>query len=192
MTTPLERLQSGYYNSDPVSATNPGGFDDDGHEINFPAALADIAAVTAVVAGLADAAAAQVVLANAAAASAANAPGTKSTSISSINLGTLVLGTAVNLAINEAGKAYAVGQSVVWAVTADPAKQFSGVITAFDATAKTMTVVPQYKSGTGTFAAWTVAITAPIDTTLTGRVTALETEIARLKSRLRLTKQELL
>lgn len=40
-TTPLERLQSGYYNSNPVSLANPGGMADGGHVTNFPAALAD-------------------------------------------------------------------------------------------------------------------------------------------------------
>lgn len=45
MTTPLERLQSGYYNSDPVSPTNPGGFADGGHVVNFPQALAELATV---------------------------------------------------------------------------------------------------------------------------------------------------
>lgn len=45
MTTPLERLNSGYYNSEPVSEANPGGFADGGHVVNFPAALQDIAAV---------------------------------------------------------------------------------------------------------------------------------------------------
>lgn len=45
MTTALQRLQSGYYNSDPVSEANPGGFDDGGHQVNFPRALADVGAV---------------------------------------------------------------------------------------------------------------------------------------------------
>lgn len=45
MTTPLERLQGGYYNSDPVSVANPGGFADGGHVVNFPAALSDLAVV---------------------------------------------------------------------------------------------------------------------------------------------------
>ena len=44
MTTALERLQSGYYNSAPVSGANPGGLGGDGHVVNFPAALDDIAA----------------------------------------------------------------------------------------------------------------------------------------------------
>ncbi|WP_299174419.1 hypothetical protein [uncultured Brevundimonas sp.] len=49
MTTPLERLNSGYYNSEPVSDANPGGFGDGGHVVNFPAALTDLALVAAMV-----------------------------------------------------------------------------------------------------------------------------------------------
>lgn len=37
----LARLASGYYNSDRVSAGNPGGMGDGGHVVNFPAALND-------------------------------------------------------------------------------------------------------------------------------------------------------
>ncbi len=45
MNTALERLQGGYYNSDPISEANPGGFGDGGHVVNFPAALDDLATV---------------------------------------------------------------------------------------------------------------------------------------------------
>lgn len=47
MTTARERLEGGYYNSDPVSPENPGGLSDGGHVGNFPAALADVAAAGA-------------------------------------------------------------------------------------------------------------------------------------------------
>lgn len=46
MTTALDRLTTGYYNSNPYNAaTNPGGFGNGGHVLNFPAALADVATV---------------------------------------------------------------------------------------------------------------------------------------------------
>jgi hypothetical protein len=45
----VERLADGYYNSDPVGPDNPGGFADDGHQTNFPAALADVGAVAGMV-----------------------------------------------------------------------------------------------------------------------------------------------
>ncbi|HVY33075.1 MAG TPA: hypothetical protein VG960_01520 [Caulobacteraceae bacterium] len=42
----LGRLVAGYYNSNPINAiTNPGGLGNDGHEVNFPAALVDYALV---------------------------------------------------------------------------------------------------------------------------------------------------
>lgn len=40
----VARLADGYYNSDPVGSDNPGGFAEDGHDTNFPAALADVGA----------------------------------------------------------------------------------------------------------------------------------------------------
>lgn len=40
--TPLERLSTGYFNSQPVSVANPGGLAAGGHVVNFPAALADV------------------------------------------------------------------------------------------------------------------------------------------------------
>ena len=45
MSDALDRLTNGYYNSQPVSDANPGGFGADGHFINFPLALADIGEV---------------------------------------------------------------------------------------------------------------------------------------------------
>lgn len=80
----FDRLNSGYYNSDPVSPTNPGGFGDDGHQENFPAALADIATVAAEASDSSGDAADQVVLAAAYAATALNAPGTFATSTSNV------------------------------------------------------------------------------------------------------------
>ncbi|MGJ8563832.1 MAG: hypothetical protein ACSHXY_09800 [Alphaproteobacteria bacterium] len=41
-TDALARLTTGYYNSLPVSADNPGGLAADGHVANFPAALDDV------------------------------------------------------------------------------------------------------------------------------------------------------
>lgn len=82
----FDRLNTGYYNSDPVSVANPGGFGDDGHQENFPAALADIATVAAEASGSSGDAAAQVALAMAYAATALNAPGTFATSISNVSM----------------------------------------------------------------------------------------------------------
>lgn len=51
MTTPLERLRDGYYNSGLISPSNPGGMAGDGHVLNFPLALTDIGAVAGDIAG---------------------------------------------------------------------------------------------------------------------------------------------
>ncbi|MBA4792281.1 MAG: hypothetical protein H2041_01295 [Phenylobacterium sp.] len=45
MSTALERLADGYYNSGLISPANPGGLAGNGHVTNFPAALADVGAV---------------------------------------------------------------------------------------------------------------------------------------------------
>ena len=58
MTTAFDRLNSNYYNSLPVSPTNPGGFGAGGHVVNFPAALGDLATVAAQTGASATAAAA--------------------------------------------------------------------------------------------------------------------------------------
>lgn len=51
MTTALERLADGYYNSGLISPANPGGLAGNGHVTNFPAALADVGAVASAIAG---------------------------------------------------------------------------------------------------------------------------------------------
>ena len=47
----ITRLQTGYYNSNPVSAANPGGLAADGHVVNFPAAMRDLGDVGALMQG---------------------------------------------------------------------------------------------------------------------------------------------
>ncbi len=51
MSTALERLADGYYNSGLISPANPGGLAGNGHVTNFPAALADVGAVASDIAG---------------------------------------------------------------------------------------------------------------------------------------------
>ncbi len=45
LTDAQDRLSSGYYNSLPKSAENPGGLGSNGHVVNFPALLVDVALV---------------------------------------------------------------------------------------------------------------------------------------------------
>ena len=87
--------------------------------------------------------------------SALNAPGTNATSTTS-----LAIGTGSKTLTIQTGKAYAVGQTLVIASTASPANQMVGVITAHNSATGALTVNVTQVSGSGTFAAWTVALTA--------------------------------
>lgn len=92
--------------------------------------------------------------AQAAATSAANAPGTNATSTTS---DTIALGsTSITLA--QTGKLYSVGQQIRIASTASPTNWMDGTLTAFNAATGAMTVNVTAISGSGTFAAWTVAL----------------------------------
>ena len=73
--TPLQRLSGGYYNSNPVTPANPGGFGAGGHEVNFPAALIDVATVAAAAASAAQGAADQAQTAESAAGAAGGSAG---------------------------------------------------------------------------------------------------------------------
>lgn len=108
MTTPLERLQTGYYNSNPVSVANPGGLDDDGHVANFPAALSDAAAVAVLAAGSASEAGGYKDEAAASAQDALNAVVANGTSNSTIVYG----GGSKAVTLIETGLPFAKGQDV--------------------------------------------------------------------------------
>jgi hypothetical protein len=123
------------------------------------------------------------------AASAVNAPGTSATSTTSDTIATGV----TSFVLAQVGKAFAIGQWVIMANTAAPGNYMIGQITAFVPGTGAMTInVPTGGAfGAGTFTAWSIALTSPIDTTLTGRVNALEVEAARQKARRRLLYKEL-
>lgn len=163
MTTALERLQSGYYNASPIGPGNPGGLVGEGAvRENWPKLQADLAEVAALGGGQLEAATAQAQAAAASAAAALNAPGTSATSATELTLGT----GAKALALAQTDKAFALGQEVTVAVTADPAKRMIGVVTAFDAGTGAMTVDVEAALGAGTFAGWTVSLAgAPLNTT---------------------------
>lgn len=61
----------------------------------------------------------------------------------------------------QAGKAFAAGQYVVLAVTADASTRMSGIVTTYNATSGALTLLRQESTGTGTYDAWTVALSAP-------------------------------
>jgi hypothetical protein len=184
MTTALDRLTAGYYNSDLKSAGNPGGLAGEGAlRVNFPLLLADIASVCA------DAATASAD-ADAAATTAVNAPGTQATS--STNFTIPAVGADLAIVLDQANKAFGKGQTVVVSEDAVPLNQVVGVITAFVPATGHMTVHVLLVNGAATAALWNIGLSSPIDGSLTGRVTALESELDRQAGRRRLLDGELL
>jgi hypothetical protein len=90
------------------------------------------------------------------AASALTAPGTSATSTTS-----LTIGTGAKALTIQTGKAYAPGQFVTVASTASPTNYMLGQIMAYDAGTGALNLQAISVGGAGTFAAWTVALTAP-------------------------------
>ena len=120
---------------------------------------------------------------------AVNAPGTSGTSTTSDTIA-----TGSTTVTTQTGKAWAIGQWVIFASTASPNNFMIGQITAYNSGTGSLTVnVPTGGAfGAGTFTAWTISLTAPLDSTIAGRVSALETEATRQKGRRRLFYKELL
>ena len=170
------------------STSSTTGLDDGGHRYRFVPALSQfVACAQYVLTACQNALAAAV----AAASSAANAPGTNATHSTTIAAPPTV-GSTVTVTLNEAGKAYGLGQTVMNSVTASPDKQFSGIIQTFNPTTKIMQLLVTYVSPyAGSNNAWTVALSAPVDATLTGRVAALEARNQYLADRLRLEEKGL-
>lgn len=93
--------------------------------------------------------------------SALNAPGTSATSATS-----LAIGTGSKSFTIQVGKAYSIGQFLVIAYTITPANYMIGQITAFDSGTGAVTVNVASVGGSGTYATWSVALTATDSQTL--------------------------
>ncbi|MCK5909426.1 MAG: hypothetical protein KAG62_05700, partial [Caulobacter sp.] len=91
----------------------------------------------------------------ASAASALNAPGTNGTSTTS-----LTIGTGARSFVTQAGKAWSVGQSLAIANTVAPTNRMIGVLTAYNSGTGAVTVRVTTAEGSGTYAAWTIAMAA--------------------------------
>jgi len=89
------------------------------------------------------------------ASSAVNAPGTSASSSTS-----LAIGAGSKSLTIETGKQFTIGQTVVIAYTTTPSNYMVGQITAFTSGSGAMTVNVLSTGGSGTFATWSVAITA--------------------------------
>jgi hypothetical protein len=133
------------------------------------AVSADLTAKSVQVTSDAAATAANAATASAAAVAAVNAPGSGATSSTSMTLGMGVK----SFTLDQVGKNFFLGQTIVCASTASPANGMAGTITAFTAGTGAITVNFLSATGTGTFAAWTVSLSAPISLTgLAGDVRA--------------------
>ena len=92
----------------------------------------------------------------ASAATATNAPGTSATSTTS-----LAIGTGTKALTVQTGKAFVVGQWVTVTSTATPANWMHGQITAYTSGTGALTVNVTALGGSGTYAAWTIGLSAP-------------------------------
>lgn len=137
-----------------------------GHRTRFVPALADVVALT-------ETAKTKAQEAYDSAASAVNAPGTSATCDDPIAIPT-VFPTNVSFTLDQTYKLFIKGMTLTFSDDADPTKQFTGVLTSFLSATGVGVLKALVSSGTGTLSAWNVFIAAPIDGTLTGRVTALE------------------
>lgn len=91
----------------------------------------------------------------ASAASAANAPGTSATIAGSLTIG---MGNQT-FTLDQTGKAFSIGQTVIIASSTSPAMQMSGVITAFNSATGAMSVAVNYVVGNGsTYTGWVMSL----------------------------------
>lgn len=88
------------------------------------------------------------------AASALNAPGSSATSSTSLTLANGVQ----NLQLNQTGKAFCIGQTVVITSTANPLNQMTGTITAFNSASAALTVNVSNTDGSGNFNSWMISL----------------------------------
>lgn len=150
--TEADRLKNGYYNSDNVSASNPGGLSNNGHEVNFPAALADVGTVATWLGTEADATIATV---TALELSARNLAGS---AISGTSSTSLTVATGAKTLTTQAGKAFVPGHAVQLVDTANVANTMSGTVTTYNSANGGMTVNVTKTTGSGTVASWAVRV----------------------------------
>jgi hypothetical protein len=95
--------------------------------------------------------------AEASALTALNAPGTSATSTTS-----LTVGAGAQALTIQTGKSIVVGMEVAIAYTTTPTTRMTGTVTAYDTGTGALTVTVSATSGSGTYAAWTVSLTAAV------------------------------
>lgn len=153
---------------DPPSTASPATFDSDADALlgALPDFRDDLNAVAANVYSNATGAATDAATASAAAVTASNAattalnaPATQATTTSTITIG----GGSKPFTLAQTGKAFAVGQWVLVADTANPSTRWlAGGVSAFNSGAGSMTIDVAYVQGSGTGASWSVTPIAPM------------------------------
>lgn len=132
---------------------NPStGMANGGHRTRLIPLMQDVVTVAAGVTADKSAAAAS-------AATAVNAPGTQGTSTTS-----LVIGTGSKTLTIQTGKSIVVGMTVKIANTAAPTNWMAGDVTAYNSGTGSLTVNVSLTNGSGTYAAWTVSLSAAMPT----------------------------
>ena len=101
----------------------------------------------------------------ASAVSAVNAPGTSGTSTTS-----LTIGLTTQSFNTQTAKNWVVGQFVTLASTASPANWMYGYINTYNSTTGAMSVVVLSIGGSGTFASWSIGLSAPVAQFSSGNV----------------------
>lgn len=137
------------------------GLANGGHRTRFVPALAQVVAVASYTVSSTQTAqsqsAASAAAAAASAASAIASPATSATSTTS-----LAIGTGSKSLTIQTGKSVAVGMSVKVAYTTTPTNWMHGDVTAYDSGTGALTVNVTTTQGSGTYTAWTVSLSSPI------------------------------
>jgi hypothetical protein len=136
------------------------GMGDDGHALRFIPACGEVVAIGGFILGKAEEVAA-------AAASALGAPGTNSTSITS-----LAIGTGDKTFVTQTNKLWSTSQTMVAGSAANAANYMVGLCKSYDPATGILVITVATVGGSGTFADWKISLTAtggvPITRSITG------------------------
>lgn len=154
----IERADTYYNGNDYDASTNPGGFAQGGHRINFIPALQDVATIASSISAAATFAETQ---ADAAAASAVDAAAS-ATSLQGTSATSVAIGTGSKSFTTQTDKAFNVGVWLNIRSGANPTLNYMiGQVTAYNSGTGALTVNVTQTSGSGTFADWTIDVSAP-------------------------------
>lgn len=151
-----------YYNGNAYNAsTNPGGYDNDGHRVNFVPTLQDAALIAQAIADAADYTNTKATSAATSASDAANyAAKMSGTSTSSV-----AIGTGSKSFTTQSGKFFDIARDLKIFSAGAPSNYMVGTVTAYSGTALTVNVPTGGTGGSGTYSDWTILVTGIIGPT---------------------------